>query len=193
MTNHEAGEGPTAPALTMSDEAVRRRTGRGWEEWFALLDEWGASDRSHEEVARWLREAQGVDGWGAQSVTVSYERSRGLRALGERPEGFSATAQKTVAVPVDRLFEAFVDQAERERWLPDAELRERTATKPKWARFDWGEGETRVVLGFTAQGDAKSTVALEHERLADSEEAERMKAFWRERLTALKMRLEGPG
>ena len=38
----KATEGPT---LTMSDEAIRRRTGRGWEEWFDLLDEWGGTER----------------------------------------------------------------------------------------------------------------------------------------------------
>ena len=76
------------PPLTTSDEAIRRRTGRGWEEWFDLLDEWGAAERPHKEIARWLREERGVDGWGAQSVTVSYERARGLRAVGEHPEGF---------------------------------------------------------------------------------------------------------
>jgi hypothetical protein len=42
-----------------------------------------------------------------------------------------------------------------------------------------------------AQGEAKSTAALEHLRLADADEAERMKSFWRERLSALKSRLEG--
>jgi hypothetical protein len=182
-----ASEGPT---LTMSEEAVRRRTGRGWEEWFDLLDEWNAAERSHKDIATWLREGQGVDGWGAQSVTVSYERARGLRAVGERPEGFSVTAQKTVAVPVDRLYEAFVDESLRERWLPGGELRERTTTKPKAARFEWDDDETRVVVWFTAQGDAKSTVALEHERLPDAEEADRMKAFWRERVAVLKRVLE---
>jgi hypothetical protein len=188
-----AAEEPKAtegPALTMSDEAIRRRTGRGWEEWFDLLDQWGAVERPHPEIARWLREEQGVDGWGAQSVTVSYERARGLRAVGERPEGFSITASRTVAVPVERLFDAFVDESMRERWLPDGMLRERTATKPKSARFDWGDGETRVIVGFTATGEAKSTVALEHERLADAEQAERMKAYWRDRVAALKEVLE---
>jgi uncharacterized protein YndB with AHSA1/START domain len=123
-------------------------------------------------------------------VTVSYERARGLRAVGERPEGFSITASKTVAVAVDRLYDAFVDESERERWLPGGELHERTATKPKSARFDWGDGTTRVIVGFTPREEAKSTVALEHERLADADEAERMKAFWRERVAALKELLE---
>jgi Domain of unknown function (DUF4287) len=187
-----AAEGPrVGPTMTVSDEVIRRRTGRGWEEWFDLLDEWGAVERPHREIARWLAAEHGIDGWSAQSVTVSYERARELRAVGERPDGFSVTAQKTVAVPVEQLYDAFVDQSLRKRWLPDGELRERTATKPKSARFDWGDGDSRVIVGFTARGDAKSTAALEHERLPDAGEAERMKVFWRERIAALKDTLEG--
>jgi hypothetical protein len=184
-------KGADGPALTMSDESIRRRTGRGWEEWFDLLDASGGAERSHREIAAWLAEEHGIGGWDAQSVTVSYERARGRRAVGERPAGFSATAQKTVGVPVDRLYDWFADEALRERWLPDVELRERTATKPRTARFDWGDGDSRVIVGFTAQGEAKSTVALEHARLAGAEEAERMKAFWRERVAELKELLEG--
>jgi hypothetical protein len=186
----EEPKAPDAP-LTMSDEAIRRGTGRGWEEWFDLLDEWGADERTHKEIARWLHQEHAVDGWWAQSVTVSYERARGMRAVGERPAGFSVTAQKTAAVPVERLYDAFADASLRARWLPDAELRERTATRPKSARFDWGDGATRLVVGFSAKGAEKSAVALEHERLPDAAEAERMKAFWRERLGVLAAQLEG--
>ncbi len=122
---------------------------------------------------------------------MSYERARGLRVVGERSDGFAVTAQRTVAVPVERLFDAFVDHSLRGRWLPEDELSERTATKPKSVRFDWADGETRVNVTFLEKGDANSTVAVEHARLADAGEAERMKAFWRERLTALKSQLEG--
>ena len=185
-------KGSEEPPLATSDEEIRRRTGRGWEEWFDLLDEWGAAERPHREVARQVAAELGIEPlvWEAQAVTVSYERARGLREVGQRPLGFSVTAQKTVAVPVDRLYDAFVDESLRGRWLPDAELRERTATKPKSARFDWGDGTTRVIVGFEPRGEGKSTAALEHERLADAEEAERMKAFWRERVTTLKEVLE---
>jgi hypothetical protein len=184
----EAGE---APALTMSDQAIRRRTGHGWEHWFDLLDEWGATDHSHKEIASWLSDEQGIGGWNAQAVTVSYERARGMRAVGEKSDGFAITASKTVAVPVERLYDAFIEQELRRRWLPDADLRERTATRPKSARFDWAGGPTRVIVGFEAKGEAKSTVALEHGRLPDAAEADRMKAFWRERVGVLKEVLEG--
>ena len=120
----------------------------------------------------------------------SYERVRGLRAVGEHADGFAVTASKTVAVPVDRLYDAFVDASLRGRWLPDGELRERTATKPKSARFDWGDGPSRVHVTFAAKGDGKSTAAVQHGRLADAQEAERMKAYWRDRVASLKEVLE---
>ncbi len=185
----EEAKPTTGPVLTVSEEAIRERSGRGWEEWFDLLDE-SVADMDHTEIARWLAAEQDVDGWSAQAITVSYERARRGRAVGERADGFSVTAQKTVAVPVERLFDGFVDESVRKGWLPDGQLRERTATRPKSARFDWGDDESRVTVGFEAKDDGRSTVALEHSRLPDGEEAERMKAYWRERVVALKEVLE---
>jgi hypothetical protein len=181
-----------APALATSEAEIRRRTGRGWEEWFDLLDQWGAAERSHTELARWVAAELDLDplAWNVQAIAVSYERARGGRAVGERADGFAITAQKTVSVAAERLFDAFVDDATRARWLTDGELRERTATRPTSARFDWGGGETRVNVTFSAKGATKTTVALEHERLGDAEQAAEMKARWRERLSALKSQLE---
>jgi hypothetical protein len=176
--------------LATSDEAIRERTGRGWEEWFDLLDEWGAADLSHRDIARRVAAELAIDllAWNAQAITMSYERTRGMRAAGERADGFAITAQQTVTVQVERLFDAFTDPALRAQWLPEDRLRERTATTPKSARFDWADGATRVNVTFMAKGE-RSTVAVEHSRLADAEEAERIKAFWRERLSTLKAQL----
>jgi hypothetical protein len=181
-----------APPLATSDEAIRQRTGRGWEEWFDRLDAWGAAELSHREIARRVAAELGIDplAWNAQAIAGSYELARGLRVVGERSDGFAATAQKTVAVPVEQLFDAVVDRSLRGRWLPEDELRERTATKPRSARFDWADGATRVHVTFLEKGAAKATVALEHRRLADAGEAERMTDYWRAALTALRSKLE---
>lgn len=177
----------------VAEERVVDSTGRGWQEWFGVLDEWGAASRSHTEIARWLRAEHGVAGWYSQSITVGYERARGLRAPGQRPDGFAVGASRTIAVPVERLFEAFDDESLRGRWLPAADLRLRTATAPKSARYDWEDGSTRVIVGFEAVDEAKSRVSLSHERLPDAETADEMKAWWRQRLGALKSQLEGGG
>jgi hypothetical protein len=174
-----------------SDEVVRERTGKSWREWFALLDAWGAKQREHAEIAAWLNAEHGVPGWWAQGVTVEYEKARGLRPVGGDRDGtLNAGASKTVAVPAERLFEAFADLELREQWLPGAPLRERTAQPGRSVRYDWGDGTTRVIVGLTAKDAGKSTVAISHERIPDSETAERMKAYWRERLAVLKAVLE---
>ncbi len=175
----------------VAEEKVLEVTGRGWQDWFRLLDEWGAPSRTHTEIARWLREEHRVDGWYAQALTVGYERARGLRAPGEKADGFAVTASRTVAVPVERLFAAFEDVPLRQRWLPGAGMRTRTATAPRSARYDWEDGSTRLIVGFEDKGESKSLVSLSHERLPDAETADEMKAWWRERLTELKALLEG--
>jgi hypothetical protein len=174
-----------------SDAVIRANTGRGWDEWFALLDRWGAAERPHPEIARWLGQEHEVSGWWAQGVTVAYEQARGLRAPGQRRGGlYEVNAAKTVAVPVDRLFEAFTDPALRERWLPGARFEIRTARPGRSIRANWDDGSTRLVVGFTALGDAKSQVAVTHERVPDPATAATLKAFWRERVAVLKQVLE---
>lgn len=188
-------DGPPQYEPRMSPAAVRAATGREWSEWFALLDEWGAVEREHKAIATWLRADHDVPGWWAQGITVEYERARGLRAPGSGRDGlFSVGVSRTIAVPVDRLYAAFVDPDLRERWLPGDKVRERTALPHRTARFDWEDGTTRLVVGFAEKGEAKSQVALSHERVPDAEVAEELKAFWRERLGVLKAMLEAdPG
>ncbi len=175
---------------TVSDDSIVRATGRGWEQWFELLDGWGAASRTHTEIARWLTTEQRVGSWWAQSITVSYERARDLRAPGQHAQGWSITATRTIAVPVALLFSALEDAALRERWLPGADLRLRTATAAKVAHYDWEDGATRVHVFFDDLAEGKSRLTVQHERLPDAGAAEAMKTFWRERVAALKRLLE---
>ena len=172
-------------------EAVRQATGRDRNEWFALLDDWGAPGRPYREIAAWLTGEHAVSRWWAQKLIVEYEQERGLRPPGIRPNGtFEVSASKTIGVPVDRLFDAFVDPRRRKRWLPDAEMSLRTSQDGRNARFDWGDGATRVNVTFEDRGPTRSMVAVAHERLSDPGEAARAKASWKERLAELKAHLE---
>jgi hypothetical protein len=176
-------DSPFRGAQGASDEALVKRTGQPWEHWYRLLDAWGAGERPHSVIARWLNQEHGVDGWWAQELTVRYEMAVGRRKPGQRPDGFEATASKTLDVPVERLFRAFVDDAERGAWLRHG-TRLRTAKEHRTARFDWDGGEQRVVAGFIDKG-ARSSVAVAHQRLPDAATAGEMKAFWREALQRL--------
>lgn len=170
---------------------LRRATGRDYDEWFAVLDEWGAPGRPFREIAGWLRTEHGMSAWWAQKLIVEYEQARGLRPAGVRPDGtFTVGASKTVGVPVERLYDAVVRPELRRRWLPGTALRERTARPHRSAHFDWTGDGSRVHVTFEAAGAHRSRLAVEHERLPDLEAAERGKAFWRDRLSALKSDLE---
>lgn len=56
--------------------------------------------------------------------------------------------------------------------MPGVELAERTATEPAVGRFDVGDGTTGLLVSVEAKGAAKSTVVVEHLKLADTDERE---------------------
>ena len=169
----------------------KRATGKERQEWFAVLDKWGAGGRPFREIAAYLKTEHGLSHWWAQKLIVEYEQARGIRPAGVRPGGtFTVTASKTVNVPVDELFAAFTDARLRRKWLAGSRMRKRTADPGRSARFDWDNGETRLNATFLAAGWGKSQVGVEHTHLPSAKAAEKMKAFWRERLTVLKEILE---
>ena len=150
----------------------------------------GRGERAHKEIARWLAEEHGVGGWWAQSVTVGYERARGGARGRQHPDGLhdhgvedGGGAGRAALRRVRRRASARALAARRRAARAHGD-------RPKSARYDWDDGATRVIVGFEAKGDGKSTVALAHERLPDADEAEQMKAWWRERLGELRAALE---
>lgn len=173
-----------------SDEKVKEATGKKWDEWFTLLDRWGARERKHGDIAAHLVDEQDVSGWWAQSITVGYERARGIRLKHQQKDGFSISASKTIAAAVAAVFDSFVNARARKKWLPDGTLSLRTSQPERTARFDWGDGSTRVNVSFEEKGPSKTTVALAHERLAGPDDAEAAKLAWRSRLSNLKALLE---
>jgi uncharacterized protein YndB with AHSA1/START domain len=175
----------------ISDEALARRTDRAWDEWFELLDDQNATEWSHAKIARWLIEEHDVEGWWAQTITVGYEQARGMRAPGQTPDGsFNGNASKTINVSAEEVFDALAEESRRAEWLPDVSLTPTTVNRPKSFRATWVDGTSRVVVWLTPKDPMKTQVAIQHEKLPDADSAAEMKAYWRERLNALKALLE---
>jgi hypothetical protein len=83
----------------ISEERVMEATGKGWEEWFALLDRW-AADRGgykHQDAAKYLHTVPFTGQraklsrksattpernreWWAQVIAIRYEWERGMRS-----------------------------------------------------------------------------------------------------------------
>lgn len=181
---------PAAADLLTSDEAMVKGSGKGHAEWFALLDAWGATAHNHTQIATWLRDGQGVPGWWAQNITVAYERARGLRARHQMADGYSVGATRTVGVGADTALEAFTDPERVSAWLPEAQMTRRPTRAARTARFDWASPPSRVVVSVAPKGDDKAVVSIAHEKVADAEQAERLKQAWRGWLGDLKAYLE---
>jgi hypothetical protein len=116
-----------ATAERPSEDKVGAATGKRWEAWFSVLDRWGARQRKHGETVAFLMEEHDVASWWAQSITVWYERARGMRLKHQQADGFTVYASKTIAVPVEVLFDAFVNPRSRRRWLTDGTMSLRTS------------------------------------------------------------------
>jgi hypothetical protein len=176
----------------MSDTSVQAKTGKTWAEWVAVLDAAGAATMVHRDIAEYLHDREGVADWWSQMVTVGYERIRGLREAGQRRDGaYEVNKSKTFSVPVATLYRAFADARVRARWLPRVALTVRTATQAKSMRITWPDG-SNLQLYFLTKDTGRSAVAVQHGKLASRDDADRMRAFWTDRLQALDAVLAPP-
>jgi len=181
------------PALELaSDDKIVAATGRGWTTWFALLDRWGGRERQRTDIVAYLKNDLGSPPWWTQAIATGYQRTRGTRAKHQQADGFTIYASKTIRVPVDTLFEAFVDDESRRRWLTDGAMSNRSSQRGKVARFDWAGDGSRVMVTFDAKGADRSTAYVAHERLPDAAAGEAAKVAWKARLGVLATHL-APG
>ena len=168
----------------MSDAAVKAKTGRDWHQWFSILDKAGATKMSHKEMAEYLYDKRSVPGWWSQTVAVTYEQERGLREKHERPDGYSVSASKTFDVSLGTLYKYWSDEKLRSKWLKD-EFTIRKATKDKSIQITWSDS-TSIEVNFYEKGESKSQVAVQHSKLADAKQVERVRSYWKAALERLK-------
>lgn len=174
----------------MSDEAVQAKTGKKWDQWFAILDKAGAKEMSHKDIVKFLNSKHDVGPWWQQMVTVTYEQARGLRDAHEKPGGYQISVSRTVNVPLANLYKAVANEKSRSRWLSENGLEVRKATPNKSMRVTWKDGKTSLELNFYPKGDGKSQVVVQHSKLPDAKTAAKMKTFWGQALDRLREVLE---
>jgi hypothetical protein len=168
----------TKRAMKIGDEAVKAKTGKGWVEWFKILDAAGAKSMKHAEIASHLHKKLNVPGWWCQMVAVQYEKERGLRAANQRGENdFNAGISRVVQIPLAKLYTAWADDNVRRSWLKGDTMEITTARKNKSIRAKWNES-SRVSVMFYAKGPAKTQLVFDEFKIPNAEEAVRRKNFW---------------
>ncbi|HVE72130.1 MAG TPA: hypothetical protein VNI54_12240 [Thermoanaerobaculia bacterium] len=159
----------------MSDDKVAEKTGRTWAQWVRVLDSVKAAEKPHREIAEYVS-SLGTPDWWSQTVTVGYERIRGLRDRGQRRGGnYEASKSRTYPVSLARLFDAFANDDFRAQWLPESSVRSKT--KDKRLRLEWHDG-TVVAVEFLSKGPAKTSVAIAHLKLKSKAAADAIKKEW---------------
>ena len=174
----------------IGNAAVQEATGKGWDEWFSLLDAAGARDMDHASIARVLRDGHGVAAWWNQMVAVGYEQARGMRKKRQRPDGYSVSASRTIRAPVAAVYKAWKTPGARKKWLTGDELAVRTTRSEKSFRATWGAERTVVEVNFYSKGDNKTQVSVQHSRLKSAAAGARAKKRWAAALDRLRDGLE---
>jgi hypothetical protein len=186
---------PNAPPVDfaklagMADEKVKAATGCTWDRWVWALDQVDAHQWPHREIAQYVHEKYKVPSWWTQTVTVGYERIKGLREIGQRRTGsWEASKSKTIAAGASTVFKSFKQPKLRTAWLPN-KAAIRASVPNKSLRITWDDG-TSVEVHLVSKGPPPPPPPPAHRKLTSRQSSDRMKAFWAERLDDLATRLE---
>lgn len=190
---------------SVSEEAVQKATGKSWSQWFKVLDNWGATKKSHKEIARHLSDTEDISGWWAQSITVEYERARGMRDVGQvASKKFELSVQRTLPTDLDTLKSLWLEGRRRSGWISDASWRDaftkamRTRNETVTAMGDCvylklpvgaNERADRVQLTFSAKDKERAVVRVQHGGIASAKERDVLKADWKNMLDALQTKV----
>jgi hypothetical protein len=191
-TGADPGSGE-AQGAAEGDGPVKRATGRGLPEWFTLLDERGARDLPHKDIARLLNAEYGVPGWWSQNVTVEYERHIGRRETGQGQDGrYEGTATRTLPGSMDEVLDRWTERLPEDPaaiTFDGIELAGEPSVSrtEKWRywRAPLADGSRVTVTigekpgGAAGAGGPASTLAVTSSKLTTRDEAARWKTFWR--------------
>jgi hypothetical protein len=171
-------------AAGVSTDAVARRTGKNWDDWFEVLDSAGAANLDQRGVVAILAQKHGIGPWWQQMIAVGYESLRNKSDKPPAADGFQINSSCTLDAPLPRVFRLWNDAGERARWLADDRFVVRGATADKVIRARWGKGTSHVAVSF-AEKSGRTEVSVEHHQIESRGAAEQMKAYWAKKLGLL--------
>ena len=85
----------------MKLENFARTTGRSWEKWLEFLNEIGAGELTHTEIAQRIHDTGDATGWWSQSIALAYEQHIGRRVPGQVREGEYVVSAESASTLID--------------------------------------------------------------------------------------------
>lgn len=156
----------------MSDGKLAAATGKTRADWHALLEAAGAREWAHPEIASWLQDEHGVEGWWAQGITVGFEQAIGRRQPGQTADGtFSVSVTKTVnAARATVLEDALAILADH--------FGDPTSVSPnsRYSTARWKAEDHTTVAAIAEPKPGKTTVSLTRSKIVDGKTLDEAKA-----------------
>lgn len=107
--------------LAMPDDLIEEETGRSSEDWYVLLDAWGAPEKGNAATVAQLEQVFGLSGRWAHIVAIRYEAARNLQSETSTPADLITAL---ILKPALRVKFEQMDVVERRaicRWIEAAE------------------------------------------------------------------------
>lgn len=203
---------PPKPAPhRLTDAEMKSKSGKTWDQWFKVLDDFGGPARGRREIGNFLADTHKMDAQLTATVNVEYEAARGVVEKDGRPKGYMICATKTIGAPAATVFSAWstekgwnswftrkaeLDFREGGRYATDdgnagefKKIRENKAIKFTWENPKHTPG-TVVETTFQPKGDGRCVVMVAHDRIQTRVEADELRAVWGGALDRLKALLE---
>ena len=165
--------------------SIEKATGKSMDWWVQELDNSGARDMSHGEIAKFLFEkldksGMNSPGWWAQGITVAYEQLTGRRVPGQLANGlFEMTISKTILESRDSYFPKVSSWLQSQpNFNGQTYSKPRSSETPKrsnW-RCDFADG-SKFTASVEVNGD-KSKLVLAHTAIPTQQESAAWKYYW---------------
>jgi uncharacterized protein YndB with AHSA1/START domain len=196
----------------VSSEAVKKATGRTWDEWFVILDKEEAQEITHKEIARLLRDKGYIESsWWCQMVANGYEIARGRRVEGETIlAGFEIGIRRTFKISPEQAWELLAKPTGMKIWLgtvseprlvkgqtyqtADGTKGEvRSVTPGRRLRLTWQpphwQTPSTIQVSIVSSGK-NATIAFHQEKLTSERDREKMRIHWKHVLDELQEVIE---
>ncbi len=202
---------PAIDTIDLTDAVVSEKTGKTLKQWFEHLDGIGGPEKGRRELVQALYDKAKLDEWWSTTLVVEYERARGVHEKDKLPKGYSVCSTKTIAAPLERVFQAFGATKDLDQWfgpgtkiafedggtLTNSDGDRLTITRiraNKDLRLAWQHGKrapgSQVEVLFADKGKGKTGLTLNHTRIQSRSDADELRAGWSEALERLKKHLE---
>jgi hypothetical protein len=166
----------------ISEKAIEKATGQSWSVWLERLEEMGARELSHKEIATKLVADYAVPGWWAQSLTVRFEQVIGRRQSGQANDGsFSISVSRTIAGSLNEAMLWWLKKVQSRTDFNGVTIISSSTTETeKWRNYRVAlKDGSRVVVGIYAKSPTKAGLGLQHDKLASAEAGEMWRYYWK--------------